>query len=348
MLRLALLLGLALGLASCAGPRQEEVRFRNGEVELGGTLYLPGGSPPHPAVVLIHGDGPDTREGYRLLARLFARNGVAALVYDKRGTGASSGDWRARFADLADDALAGVSLLESRGDIRPDRIGLWGGSQGGWIAPLAASRSSDIAFLIVKAGPATTPARKAAATSLGRVRAAGYPEEVLARVRALMEIQFEILRSGRGWERLAAEANQVKGEPWYPHVAVMRHSRWDSSWMRYGPDIDYDPAPIYERLTIPVLVLLGELDHEVPVADTVEVLERVKREHGRDITLRVFAGADHQLELPRRVSFRPRLAPGYLETTIEWTLQQVAGPRPAPRIDETERSQRADGRETAP
>lgn len=292
---------------------------------LAGTLYLPSGSGgPHPAVVLIHGDGPDTRDGYRFLARRFARNGIAALVYDKRGTGASSGDWRrARFADLAGDALAGVSLLQSRSDIDPGRIGLWGGSQGGWIATLAAGRSPDVSFLIVKAGPATTPARKAVATSQARVRAAGYPEEVLVRVRALMEIQFEILRSGRGWERLAEAVREVRGQPWYPHVAVMRHSRWDSSWMRYGPDIDFDPAPIYGRLRIPILFLLGELDREVPVEDTVAVLERVRQETGRDITVRVFAGADHQIELPRRLSSRPRFAPGYLETTLEWTRRQV-------------------------
>lgn len=289
---------------------------------LGGTLYLPSGNGPHPAVVLIHGDGPDTREGYRSLARRFARGGIAALVYDKRGTGASSGDWRrARFSDLAEDALAGVSLLERRSGI--NRIGLWGGSQGGWIATLAAGRSPDVSFLIVKAGPATTPARKAAVTSLARVRAAGYPEEALDRVRTLMEIQFGILRSGRGWERLAEEVREVQGEPWFPYVAVMRHSRWDSSWMRYGPDIDFDPAPIYVRLRIPMLFLLGELDREVPVQDTVAVLERVRRQTGRDITVRVFAGADHQIELPRRVSFRPRFAPGYLETTLEWTRRQV-------------------------
>lgn len=324
MFRFVLLIGLFLGWTGCTKPRPEEIRFWNGDVLLSGTLYLPPGPPPHPAVVLLHGDGPETREGYRFLARLFARRGVAALVYDKRGTGASSGDWRrARFEGLAGDALAGVSLLKRRDDIRPDRIGLWGGSQGGWIATLAAARAADVAFLIIKAGPATTPARKAASTSLARVRSAGYPEEVLDRVRALMELQFEVLRSGRGWERLAEAVGQVKDQSWFPHVAVMRHSRWNSSWMHYGPDIDFDPAPIYERLSIPVLFLLGERDQEVPVNETVAVLDRIQREFGRDITVRVFPGADHQIELPRWVRFRPRFAPGYLETTLGWTLQHV-------------------------
>lgn len=321
------LFAFVLVLAGCASARPEEVRFANGEVTLAGTLFLPSGPPPYPAVVLIQGDGPETRLNAEPLARLFARHGIAALVYDKRGTGGSSGRWEgARFDDLAGDALAGVEWLRGRDDIDPSRVGLWGGSQGGWIAPLAASRAPQVAFVIVKAGPATTPAAKATATSVARVERAGYPPAVVARVRRLMELQFTILRTGEGWAALDAEVARVRAEPWYPLVAVMRHSPWDSSWMRYGRDIDFDPAPLYARLEAPVLVLLGERDEDVPAPPTVAVLDSVRRTYGRDLTVHVFPGADHQIELPRRVSFRPNYAPGYLETTVAWARQHAGLP----------------------
>ena len=318
------LIVLSIFLSGCFSYHEEEVRFRNGDVTLSGTLFIPSGKGPHPAVVFVHGDGPDTREGYRFFADLFARHGIAALIYDKRGVGASTGDWRqSRFSDLADDALAGVQLLRSRNDINPKQIGLWGGSQGGWITPLAASRSKDVTFLIIKSGPAVGPAQLATYKSVTRVRNAGFSPEVIQQVTALMNLQFDILRTGKGWEKLETEVQKVRNESWYRHVAVMSHSTWDSSWMNYGLDIDFDPVPIFERLNIPVLSLLGELDVDTPVHETVAILERIKKEGNKDFTVKVFPGADHQIELPRQVKSRPRYAPGYLDTMIDWTLERV-------------------------
>ena len=323
-----LLVALSIVLAGCSGFREEDIRFHNGAVTLAGTLYVPPGKGPHPALVFVHGDGPDTRDGYRFFAELFARQGVAALIYDKRGTGASTGaSWQAPFSDLADDARAAVQFLKHRADIRAGRIGMWGGSQGGWIAPLAASRSEDVGFLIVKSGPAVGPAPLAIYKGVNRVRSGGFPRHVIQQVTDLMHLQFDILRTGTGWEQLESAVQRVKGEPWYRHVAVMRHSTWDSSWMTYGPDIDFDPVPVLQQLDIPVLFLLGELDPETPVADTVAILERIRKTDQKDFTVRVFPGADHQIELPRQAAGRPRYAPGYLDTMVDWTLDKVKSSR---------------------
>jgi uncharacterized protein len=331
---------LSILLGSCFNHHEEEVRFKNGDVTLSGTLYLPSKPAPYPAIVFVHGDGPDTREGYRFFAELFARHGIAVLIYDKRGEGASTGNWRqSRFSDLADDALAGVKLLRSRNDINPKQIGLWGGSQGGWIAPLAASRSKDITFLIIKSGSGVGPAQLATYKSVTRVRNAGYSSEVIQQVTALMNLQFEILRTDQGWEKLETEVQKIRNEPWFHHVAVMRHSSWNSSWMNYGTDIDFDPVPVFENLNIPILSLLGERDPETPVEETVAILERIKKQGNKDITIKVFPEADHQIELPREVKSRPRYAPGYLETMINWTLERVS-------VNNAKRIEQFNGRET--
>ena len=133
---------------------QEEVSFQNGDVSLRGTLSTPATKGLHPALVLIHGSGPARRPGGFWIP-FFARHGIAVLVFDKRGAGESTGDWRkSTYQDLAADALAAVQLLKRQKGIDPKQIGLWGNSEGGWVAPLAASQSTDIAFLIVRSGSA--------------------------------------------------------------------------------------------------------------------------------------------------------------------------------------------------
>jgi pimeloyl-ACP methyl ester carboxylesterase len=142
---------LAWACASCgAHPSTEELRWQNGPVELVGTLHLPTGDGPHPAAVFLHGAGGWTREDelFRVHAERLAARGLALLIYDKRGCGASTGDWRqASFEDLARDALGAVALLREDPRIRGHTIGIFATSQGGTIALLAAERSRDIAFL---------------------------------------------------------------------------------------------------------------------------------------------------------------------------------------------------------
>src|SRR5262249_13179030 len=134
-------------------PRTTEgVSFRSGELTLRGTLWLPTGAGPYPAIVYAHGSGPATRN-VAFYPALFSHLGFAVLAFDKRGAGESEGDWKAAsFDDLAGDVLAGIAYLGSRPDIDGKRIGIWGVSQGGWIGSLAAARSGKVAFLAVQVG----------------------------------------------------------------------------------------------------------------------------------------------------------------------------------------------------
>jgi len=114
--------------------REEKVKFQSGNATLGGTLLIPAGTGPHPAIVCVHGSGEQSRNGFvsiiRFVADHFARHGIAALIYDKRGVGDSTGDWsKQTLDDLATDALAGFKMLQIRKDIDSKQIGLWGGSQ---------------------------------------------------------------------------------------------------------------------------------------------------------------------------------------------------------------------------
>ncbi|MGH9464530.1 MAG: alpha/beta hydrolase family protein, partial [Thermoanaerobaculia bacterium] len=141
--------------------RAEEVRVRTGEVELAGTLTLPAGSGPFPAIVLLSGSGAQDRDGAILghrplavLADALARRGVAALRCDDRGVGGSAGSLGAATTEvLAGDALAAVDFLSARSDIGAGRVGLLGHSEGGLVASLAASRRPEVAFVVLLATP---------------------------------------------------------------------------------------------------------------------------------------------------------------------------------------------------
>ena len=176
MFGLALVL-FAVGLGGCGGesyltvievqtPPFETITFQNGDVTLAGTLDLPAGEGAFPAIVTIHSSSPFARNNiFNLyISHFFVQHGYAVLRHDKRGTGESTGKFQgvgiengeATLNDLADDALAGVEFLKNHDAIDPTTIGLMGISQAGWIIPLAASKSPDVAFGISWSGPTCT------------------------------------------------------------------------------------------------------------------------------------------------------------------------------------------------
>ena len=321
MLRVIILIFLAFVSVGCFD--RQDVTFKNGDVMLAGTLTLPSGDHPHPAVIFVHGSGAADRESNRFYADLFARHGIATLIYDKRGVGASTGDWRyVHLSDLAQDALAGVQLLKSRKDINPNQIGIFGGSQGGWVAPLVASRSKDVAFVITSAGSTFTPTHLAKWRSITYVRNAGYSDEIVQRAAALMDLQFDLIRRDgwiKGWEKYEVELQKVRNEAWYPLLSELRNPRKDSWFMPYTASIDFDPIPVYENLNVPVLAILGEADSLVPARETAAILEHIKKEKNKDITIAILSGADHSMNRPTGV----RPVPEYAETMISWILRKV-------------------------
>lgn len=318
MLKPVILIVLALVSAGCSY-RQEEVNFRNNDVSLAGTLYIPSGGGSHPAIIFIHGSGPDSREPYRFFADLFARKGIAALVYDKRGVGASTGDWRrSPFDALADDAFAAVQFLKTHPAIDPKRIGLWGGSEGGVIAPWVASRSPDVAFVIMQSATGVTFAQQNLYQTENQLRALSLPESEVQEALAFQRLKHTYARTGTGWQAYAAALQNSRGEPWDSLGGPTSPDDW--WWQWYRTKMDYDPVAMLEQVRVPVLAIWGERDELVPVSQSRAAVEQAFARGGnRNVTYRVFAEADHSLN----TQSGPQPSPEYLETMIEWTLTQA-------------------------
>jgi hypothetical protein len=314
--------------------QEREVEFANGEVDLAGTLLQPKSSSPVPAVVLIHGAGPEQRNGsgnmLRDAAVQFASHGIAALIYDKRGNGASGGDWtKADFAELANDAISAIKYLLARPGINPSCVGVWGFSQGGFIAPIVTVHSPGVAFMIIVSGAAVTPEKQELARVAQHMRADNFPEDdIVEAVEAMRQVN-SFVRTDLGWADLAvryeAAVNRKVGWLSYLGGPLAPKGHWYWTWWRQV--MDFEPLLACKQIKCPVLILLGELDRTVPVVESVSLYkEAFGCAKNPDFTIKVFPRANHGLRLAKtggrsEYGSMHEYVQGYFEIMIDWISQ---------------------------
>ncbi|MFG3257604.1 alpha/beta hydrolase family protein [Streptomyces sp. NPDC048172] len=305
-----------------------EVAFGSAGVRLVGTLALPrreaaADGPGVPGVVMIGGSGDSDRDNgtyFPPLRRCLADAGFAVLSYDKRGVGASSGDWRAgTLAELADDASAARDFLRGTPGADPARVGFLGHSEGGWAALLAATGRDDVPWLVTSGCPAVTPAVQGRHELTNLVRASATasgsatPDEESAL--ALYDRLTEAGRRGADFGE-ARELVRAAGSP--PWVAELWGELDAALWGFLARKQDHDPLPGVRGLRCPHLAAYGAADPLVPVAESVRLLAAANGEAGRalraTLTAELFPGADHRVQ----VDAGTRLAPGYPEALLRW------------------------------
>jgi pimeloyl-ACP methyl ester carboxylesterase len=319
---------------------KELVTFVNGDVTLSGTLELPIGSGPFPAVVLIHGSGPGGREQVESMARFFCQIGLAALSYDKRGCGESTGDWKTvGFGVLADDAIAGVEYLRSRADIDPARVGVWGISQGGWIGPLAASKSSDVTFVINHSGPGTTP-RRQDTYMMSRVLAMqDVPKADVDLAVAALNTLYDYGQSKATAAALDEAVEKTRGKPGLedfdgmssrnvvPDSMYAQQAIGDPAWF-FHIDPDHDALEPYRTLRCPLLVVYGRLDFTVPVDESVAAISGALEESGHpDWLVKVLERTGHGMLVmdpaaPHRPAIPLTQASEYFDLMKSWLSER--------------------------
>jgi pimeloyl-ACP methyl ester carboxylesterase len=278
---------------------REEVSWTNGDVRLAGTLYVPEGRGRHPVFIYLHGSGPETRRGmtYIQYARNFAKNGIAMLVYDKRGAGESTGDWKSTdYADLAEDAVKGIEYLMTRKDIDKKSIGVIGASEGGWTGPIAVNTSPHVTHAILTSAPPMSPNEQGYYEWSLELREEGMSEEDIAEIMELERQRDRVRKTDTGWEALDEAIAVAKRRPWYeaagsPGRPNKKHSRYE--WMRRN--MDYDPLPALKKLDVPVLLLYGAKDPLVDAKTSAEVMEKLAEDEGKDFTIYTYPDGVHNL-----------------------------------------------------
>ncbi len=276
--------------------QKEAVKFKNGEVTLAGRLYKPLAEGNYPAVVVVHGSGEqglDTNY-YNFWGRFFASRGIVALLYDKRGVGKSDGDYKkSGFDDLAGDAVVAINFLKARKEVNREKIGLFGISQGGCIAPLAATKSKDVKFLILDVGPAVTVEEQELNRVEYSLRADEFSETDIAEALNYTRLMFKTAYTGEGWSAIEKFGQKIKDKKWAEYVSIADSEKDLEGWKR----IRFDPAPVLKKTKIPVLALFGEKDVLVPPKENRDKMEQYLKEAGnKDFTIEVIPNVGHDME----------------------------------------------------
>jgi pimeloyl-ACP methyl ester carboxylesterase len=321
-------------------------------VQLAGTLTVPPGAGPFPAVVLVTGSGPQDRDEsllghkpFAVLADHLTRSGIVVLRYDDRGVGRSTGSFAAgTSADFADDAEAAVRFLRTRPEVAPGKIGIAGHSEGGLIAPMVAARSRDVAFIVLLAGPGMrgdsllnlqgrliaraagrTPevveqSARAQLRMFGAITAGGDSAAMVARLR---QIGQEMIAQLTEEQRRAAQITPASMEA---NVAMLT-----SPWFRYF--LATDPRPTLRRVRVPVLALNGSRDLQVPPRENLAGIEAALRAGGnRDFRTLELPGLNHLFQTATTGSpseyavIEETMSPAALNAVSSWILERF-GPR---------------------
>ena len=277
--------------------KSEEITFPNQTIRIAGTLYHPEGKAPYPAIVVVHpaSGGERTDPFYDHLRSALPEHGIAVLIFDRRGSGASEGDFAtADFEDLARDVIAGVEYLQSRSDIHPDRIGLHGTSQGAWIAPIAAARKPDIACIVAVSASGVSPADQMNYGVAFHLEQVGFDRTVREEVIRLRNLVNAYFRGHVSREEAAAELSRFEHEPWYEqgYLFPSRELPADITQSKWHYEMDYEPLSIWKKVTQPALFLFAEVDEWVPIGQSMVNYEAATA-HINDLTLRQIAGTDH-------------------------------------------------------
>ncbi|KGB58294.1 alpha/beta hydrolase family protein [Sphingopyxis sp. LC363] len=306
----------------------EERRFTNGDRELAGTLHIPRSGKPVAAVVVTHSASSPLGSAslYDHLKTILPALGIAVFTYDRRGSGRSgTKDAGGDFALLADDAIAAVRSLKSDPRIDPRRIGTWGLSQGGWISPLAASRSSNIAFVVAVSAPVVTADVQMIFSSTNHLKANGYSAADIEQMVAARKAVDDYMRGTVSRAEAQAKLDGIKTKPWFKYLYMGETFR-DRDVSGWRKEIENDPLVNLKAVTVPTLILFGADDAVVPVADSAERLRAVAPQMP-NMEVHVIAGADHGMQMSQdlKTSLDPKYdgterpdSPEYFALLASW------------------------------
>ena len=300
--------------------REAELKVPNGAVTLAGTLILPAGRGPAPVVVFLHGARAEGRWANRFLATRLAQRGVGAFIWDKRGVGSSTGDWRqASFDDLAGDAAAVVRALAADSRVDARRIGLHGHSQGGTLVPMVAARAR-VAFVVASAGGGGPTDSIEVFSVLNVVLPSAQTAADSADARVFVAEVVSVAFHGRPRAQLDSLAMAWRERTWMFELPPP-----DDFYWRFSRDVAaYDALSWWARVRVPVLLVYGEADARVPARESAgRIAATLSAAGNSDVTVRIFPGADHTFRLPPGPGGWPSTAPDYLDTLIGWIVARA-------------------------
>lgn len=331
--------------------RSEEVSFINPieNNKLTGTLTLPEGKGPFPVAILISGSGQQNRDSevfghkpFWVIADHLTHRGIAVLRFDDRGMGGSEGDLEnATSENFAYDVIGGIDFLLKRKDIHPKKIGLIGHSEGGMIAPIVASKSKEVAWMVLMAGLGTTGEKVLIDQAELISKASGVNDEQLAKSLDTNKKLYEIIKNTENIEIRKEQLSLLLKESFdnNPETATLAESQKNqlinaqlnmlkSPWFAFF--LDYQPEKYLTGYKKPVLIINGTLDMQVPYeANTSGIKNALEKGGNKNVTVRVFEKMNHLFQycetgnISEYEEIETTFEPEVLELLSIWIKQQT-------------------------
>jgi pimeloyl-ACP methyl ester carboxylesterase len=302
---------------------QLDMSFSWEGIDLAGTLHVPASPPPCPAVLMLQGSGPADRDsdGYFLPIRdAFLSRGIATYSFDKPGIGESSGDWRNYALEgRTSQALAAIELLRAHELVDAQRVGVWGQSQGGWLAQILAARLPDLTFAVANSGAAIGVEEQDRAGCEGTMRAQGKSEDEIARALAFITAVHAAAHRGDSYAEVEATLiGPARGQPWYGYLSFDDATDWEGT-CRFVTE-RYNPEATLRQVHCPFLAIFGSQDVLVPAWQSASIYDRALRAAGnRDVTLAIFPQGNHRIRIEETGDF----CTGYLDLLGDWVARRV-------------------------
>ena len=292
-------------------------------IELAGSLHLPEAPGPFPAVVMLQGSGPADREADGYFAEIrsaFLPRGIATYAFDKPGCGSSTGDWRDYpILDRADQAISAVEAVRRDPRIDAARVGIWGQSQGGWMAQVIAAREPRLAFAIANSGPAIGVEAQDLYGCEHSMRAAGHSGDDIGRALGLMRLLHDAARKGVDYSEVMAEhLGPVADAAWAEYMVLDSPGDWALT-CRFIQEA-YEPVSCLARVQAPFLAIFGGRDVLVPAWESARTTGDALADSAAPVAMVVvFPEADHRIRVGDG-----RFAPGYLDLLGSWVQARSA------------------------
>ena len=311
----------------------QDTRFvGQGGIHLNGRLILPPGDGPVPIMVEVHGSEGANALDFNAFQRFAPASGVGVFVYAKRGSGGSEGRYTQDFHILAADAAAAVVEARRLAGARAGRVGLHGASQGGWIAPLAASQT-PVDFVTVGFGLAYGALAEDSDQVMLDLKAKGWGPQVLEQAREITDVTGAFIAShgGVGFDALEAVRAKYRDQPWFADIkgefTGLLLNTPDAQIIAMAPQMDlgtswdYDPLPVLSSLSTPMLWIQAQNDTGAPPDATRQRLIDLAGQ-GRPITLLEYPDTDHGIVRFETAADGRRTAlgnaPGYYQAVLDW------------------------------
>lgn len=285
--------------------QEQEVAFLNptSKQKLAGTLTLPAGKGPFPAVVLVSGSGPQDRDEtilnhrpFRVLADYLTRRGIAVLRYDDRGIGKSEGTYAtATTSNFLTDAQAALAFLRAQPAVQPKRVGMLGHSEGGTIALLAGAQLQPPAFIVSLAGMGVSGSTLLLRQQADLLRTAGLDSARMRQMRQTQEAILQIIRTTPDNPPAIARVVPLleQASPGVTEsVLTVMATQMTSPW--YRTFLTLDPQPMLNKVRVPVLALNGSKDLQVaPDLNLAAIEKGLKAGKNRNVTVQQLEGLNH-------------------------------------------------------